>query len=781
MKPGASGLGIERKRVAITGVVQGVGFRPFVWRRASEYRLAGFVANAPDGVVAEIQGAAADVAGFLDGLARAAPAIARLDRVEVVDVDPVEGSDGAFTIGESAWRRGATAPIPPDIGTCDACLAEIRDPADRRHRHPFASCTECGPRATIVTALPFDRERTTMAGFPLCAECAREYRDPADRRFHAQALACPACGPRVWLATPDGRRTDADDPAIRAARALLRDGAIVGIKGVGGFHLACDATSDAAVRRLRERKRRPGKAFALLVADLAAARAIARVSALEERLLAGPERPIVLLERAESGVSALVAPGGRRLGTLLPPSPLHWLLAEGMPPLVLTSGNVAEEPIRHRETLAPRELGSLVDAFLMHDRPIRLPCDDSVVATAAGDVLPIRRSRGAAPLSIAIGGGGPCVLAVGGDLKATLAVSDGERALVSPHIGDMGHPDALDRLGDMAEWLLGLVPGEPVCIAADLHPGYLSVGVARRLAEERGIPLVRVQHHEAHLAALQAEHRRFGEPLLGVCFDGTGYGRDGTIQGGEFLLVGADRPEDGSRFLRAAHLDPFLLPGGEACIRHPWRTALALLRAAGMPPDERLPCMRAAPPAARAVVERQIDRGLACTPCSGMGRLFDGVAAIAGVCQSISHEAEAAMGLEALAAAGGAEGAYRFEPIPAAPARVDWRPVVRAAARDVLAGVPAATVAIRFHRAVAAMIAEVCSRLRAAGAGGPVGLTGGVFQNVLLVELSRKALEAEGFEVLLHRIVPPGDGGLSLGQAVLAAERFASAPRRSAR
>lgn len=773
---------VERKRLVVTGVVQGVGFRPFVWRRASGLGLAGFVANGPAGVVAEIEGPADAVARFLDGFSAAAPPLSRVECVEVIAIPRAGDADGAFEVRESVVQPGASALVPPDLGPCDACLAEIRDPADRRHRHPFASCTQCGPRATIVTALPFDRERTTMARFPPCADCSREYRDPADRRFHAQSVACPACGPRVWLATPEGRRAEEADAAILAARALLRDGAIVGVKGVGGYHLACDATSDAAVRRLRERKRRPAKALAVLVADLDAARAIARVATLEERLLVGPERPIVLLERAERGVSTLVAPVGRRLGVLLPPSPLHWLLAEGMPPLVLTSGNVAEEPIQFRDDEAIAALRPLVDALLMHDRPIRLPCDDSVVATAAGGALPIRRARGAAPLSLRMPTPGPCVLAVGAEVKATPCVIDGDRAIVGPHVGDMGHPDALDRLHATAEWLLDVVPAGPVCVAADLHPGYLSVGVAEALAAARGIPLLRVQHHEAHVAALAAEHGRFGRALVGVCFDGTGYGRDGTIQGGEFF-TGNGRVPPGAEgpFARAAHLDPFPLPGGEACIRHPWRTALALLRAAGVATDERLPCVQAAEPAARSTLARQLERSVACVPSSSMGRLFDGVAAIAGLCQSITHEGEAAMRLEAAACVSSDPRTYRFETIPGSPARVDWRPVVRAVARDVLTGTPAADVAIRFHRAVATMIGEVCDRLRADGAAGPAGLTGGVFQNALLVDLARRTLERLGFEVLLHRDLPPNDGGLALGQALLAAEGFTSAARRSAR
>ena len=753
-----------RKRVVMTGVVQGVGFRPFVWRRARQHGLSGWVENDSAGVTAEVQGSRDAVEAFLRGLAAAAPPLAVIGRCDVADV-PADAADrGPFTILASTAVAGPAASLPPDIATGAACLADVADPGNRRHRYPFTNCTDCGPRFTLITGLPYDRGRTTMRGFTMCAACAGEYADPADRRFHAQPVACPACGPRVWLANRDDEHPVAEgDAAFAAVQRLLREGRIVAVKGVGGFHLACDATSDAAVSLLRERKRRVGKPFAVLVADLAAARLIAHVSPQEERLLTGRERPIVLL-RKRADVACLsphVSPGNDFLGAMLPHSPLHHLLAEGMPPLVMTSGNLAEEPIVSDESVAIRVLGGVADAFLQHDRPIHMACDDSVVRCAAGAVLPLRRSRGYAPLPIRLAHAGPCVLAVGGDLKAALCVTDGDRAIMSQHIGDMGNLDTLEAFARTADHLLRLFRLEPAVVAADLHPGYLSTQWARRFAAQRGIPFVPVQHHEAHVAALLAEHG-WTRPLVGVCFDGTGYGRDGTIHGGEFLR------HAGGGMRRVAHLDPFALPGGDASIRHPWRTALALLHAAGLPWDERLPCVAAATAAERRMLAAQLDRNVACAATSSMGRLFDGVAALAGVRHSITYEAEAAMNLEALAARAECDGSYAFHCVPGEPLRIDWRPVVRAVAADAGAGAPASAIAARFHRAVATMIADVCARLRAGAAIDAAGLTGGVFQNALLVEWAVDALHRHGFEVLLHERVPPNDGGLALGQAVLA-------------
>jgi hydrogenase maturation protein HypF len=756
---------ISRKRLSISGVVQGVGFRPFVWRRASSLGLAGWVENDSAGVTAEVQGPADRVEAFLDGFAAAAPPLAVVERVTVADAAVDAAAPPRFMILESITRSGTTTSLPADIATCGDCLAEILAPDSRRFRYPFTNCTNCGPRFTVIAGLPYDRPQTTMRGFAMCPRCAAEYADPADRRFHAQPIACPACGPSVWLAGHDAGHVAEGDAAIVAVKLLLRAGAIVAIKGVGGFHLVCDATSDAAVGLLRRRKQRVGKPLAVMVEDLVATRAIAMVDEQERRLLEGHERPIVLVRKrgTAAGVSAEVSPGNDFLGVMLPYSPLHHLLCEGMPPLVMTSGNLSEEPIVRENDAALKTLGPLVDAFLMHDRPIHVACDDSVVRCAAGAVMPIRRSRGYAPMPTKLDGPGPAVLAVGGELKAAICLARADQAIMSQHIGDMGNLETLESLDHVAIHLMQLYGVKPAVVAADLHPGYLSTDWARRFAADRGIALVQVQHHEAHVASLLAEHGHPLDGVIGVCFDGTGYGRDGTIWGGEFFAVSE------AAFHRAAHLEPFPLPGGDASIRHPWRTALAVLYASGSAWDGRLACVRAASEAERRVLGQQLAKNINCVATSSMGRLFDAVSALAGVKQSITYEAEAAMQLEAMASgAAGDHDAYAFEFDDGEPMRVGWQPVVRAVAVDALAGLPPEVIAARFHVAVARMIAEVCMRLRARRDGGTVGLTGGVFQNALLVQLAIDELHRADFEVLVHQRVPANDGGLALGQTVLA-------------
>ena len=771
--------GLERRSVRIIGVVQGVGFRPFLWRRATRLGLGGHVENGPDGVTAEIVGPAAAVAAFLDGLATAAPPLAIVDRVAVeVLPGPLAGPPGAFRILESDRRgRDRPVPVPPDVAPCAACLRELTDPADRRFGHAFISCTDCGPRYTIVESLPFDREATTMRAFPMCVACGAEYRDPASRRFHAQTIACPHCGPRLWFARGGvGRVPEHADSAallggeaIDAAHDAIRGGGIVAIKGVGGFHLACDATNASAVERLRDRKRRLRKPLAVMVADLAAARRIARVDEQERRLLERPERPIVLVRRGGDGpgVAAAVAPGSDLLGVMLPSSPLHHLLCAGLPPLVMTSGNLSEEPIATGNREAVARLAGIADAFLMHDRDIHVACDDSVVRCVGGVPLPARRSRGHCPLPIRLPAAGPTVLAVGGELKATLCVAHGTEAVMSQHVGDVENLETLEALDRTATGLVRLLGVSPAAVAADLHPGHLSARWAREFASARGLPLIRVQHHEAHVAALLTEH---GLPLaeadgtIGVCFDGTGYGRDGTIQGGELLIVRR------GAITRAAHLLPFALPGGDAAIRHPWRTALAVLHAAGLEAGGDLPCVAAVPARDRAIVDRQLTGGFGCVPTTSMGRLFDAVASLTGLRHSIDYEAEAAIDLERAAAAAGAVGPYRgcVAEEPGGSITLDWRPVVRGVVADVVAGLPAAAIARGFHRAIAALVVDACLLLRRRGAGGAVGLTGGVFHNALLTEHATTLLCNEGFDVLLHRAVPANDGGLALGQVAIA-------------
>jgi hydrogenase maturation protein HypF len=816
-----------RKRLTISGVVQGVGFRPFVWRRATGLGLAGWVENRSGGVVAEVQGPAADVAAFIDGLAAAAPPLAVVERVAVEEV--TSRDESAYEVRASAVQPGRSTPLPADIATCHACLAEVNDPGDRRFGYPFTNCTDCGPRYTIIEDLPYDRAATTMRSFGMCPDCAAEYRDPASRRFHAQSNACPTCGPTVWFCSAGGvvvERSRADvvaEAAIETARELLVAGGILALKGIGGFHLVCDATNDMAVARLREHKHRMGKPLAVMVQDVAAARAFARVNADEERLLESRERPIVLLRKVDApmpargrqvagsgaaqvssrwaeaaqGSSSLhrspsppvlsvtlaleVAPGNDFVGVLLPYSPLHHLLIAGLPPLVMTSGNLSEESIVSDNAAAARVLGPIADGFLFHDRDIHMACDDSVVRCVAGGVMPIRRSRGYAPLPVPLGGEGPSVLAVGGELKSAVCITRGDHAFMSQHIGDLGNLETLDALGRTVGHLLRLFRVEPEAVVADLHPGYLSTEWARRFAGERGIPFMQVQHHEAHVAALRAEARLAEtEPLIGVCFDGTGYGRDGMIQGGEFFVG------DGLGLRRAAHLDHFPLPGGDASIRHPWRAALAVLHAAGIPWHDRLPSVRAAHGAG--VLRQQLQRSLNCVATSSMGRLFDAVASLAGARHEVSYEAEAALNLEALAVGQEDVGGYAFA-VPsganaaaelagagvdggaaAAAFRIGWQPVIAAVVSDVVSGVPPALIAARFHAGVAAMIVEVCTQLRAGGAGETVGLTGGVFQNAVLTAQASAALAAAGFRAVMHRVVPPNDGGLALGQVVLGRE-----------
>jgi len=690
----------------------------------------------------------------------------------------------AGRVARGGEPRGNVAPA--DVATCASCLMEIRDPADRRHGYPFTTCTDCGPRFTIIRGLPYDRQRTTMAAFPPCAACAAEYADPQDRRFHAEANACPACGPAVWFTASgdDGGIATMRDAArcigtaaLAAARARLRAGDVLAVKGLGGFHLVCDATSKEAVARLRKRKQRSAKPLAVMVADVETARRHAHIDEQARRLLESLERPIVLVpvrpleDSAGRCLAKEIAPGNDFVGLMLPAQPLEHLLCAEMTPLVMTSGNLAEEPIARENDDAVTRLGPLVDGFLMHDREIVTACDDSVVRCVGGAALPIRRSRGFVPRAIRLAAGGPTVLAIGGELKATLCLAAGDQAMMSQHIGDVANLETLVAVEHVADHLLALTAASPDLVACDLHPGFLSAAWTRRLAAARGIPVVAVQHHEAHLAALLADQAAEDLPVIGVCFDGTGYGRDGTIQGGEFLVASAGV---GGDVERAAHLDPFPLPGGDAAIRHPWRVALALVHAAGLEWAAGLAPVETAPAEIRRVLRRQLEAGLHCVATSSMGRLFDAVAALAGVKQSIGYEAEAAMNLEALAAAAGVGEPYplpiRNEPpgSAAGPLRIDWRPLVAELVADVQAGLGQGVIAARFHCGVAAMIVAVCGRLRAATGIATVGLTGGVFQNAVLVQGTITALEADGFTVLVHGQVPPNDGGLALGQAVLA-------------
>ncbi|MFD7470662.1 carbamoyltransferase HypF [Streptomyces sp. NPDC059837] len=793
-----------RRRVTVRGVVQGVGFRPYVYTLATGLELSGHVTNTPEGVIAEVEGAPSAVAHFCDRIAVQAPPLARVDSVHHDDV-PVTG-DAAFTILASRTGGPAGTLIPPDTATCAECLRELADPADRRHRHPFINCTHCGPRFTIVTGLPYDRSHTTMAGFPMCSDCAREYADPADRRFHAQPVACPHCGPRLRLLVPRPGVSGPPEPVAGAdpvaeARRLLADGAILAVKGLGGYHLACDATNPAAVDLLRRRKARGDKPFAVMARSLDDLWHLVRIGAEERSLLVGATRPIVLLRRrTEVPVAGAprpadsVAPGSPDLGAMLPYTPLHHLLfglpgdPEGPPLLVMTSGNVSGEPIVTDDREALERLAGLADGWLTHDRPIHVPCDDSVVRVCDGELLPLRRARGYAPLPLTLPVPVRPALAVGGDLKNVLCLGEGRRAWLSAHIGDMDDLATQHAFERAVAQLESITPVRPELIAADRHPGYRSARWADRNAAGR--PVVRVQHHHAHVAAAMAEHGLDGgRPVIGVAFDGTGYGDDGAVWGGEILLADYDR------FTRFGHLAYVPLPGGDAAVRRPYRMALAQLRAAGIGWSDELACVRACPPDERLVLERQLERDLNCVPTSSMGRLFDAVSSLAGVCHESGYEAQAAMELEAAAlrAPAGDPGAYTFalrSPGPGegglpktcgargpgvgaladrGPVVADPAPVFAAIVADLRAGAGPAVVADRFHRAVAGLVHRVCVLARERHAVETVALTGGVFANSLLSSACAAALGADGFTVLRHHLVPPGDGGLALGQLVVAA------------
>lgn len=784
----------ERRQITVRGIVQGVGFRPFVYEAARERELAGFVRNETRGVSIEVEGDAEDIDAFLLHLRTEPPALSHLDSVDVSPL-PLQGESG-FRIEYSRSTARREALIPPDTATCPECLDELRDPADRRHRYPFLNCTRCGPRFTIIEDLPYDRQNTTMAGFELCADCRREYEDPSDRRFHAQPTACPACGPELRMEGADSGAADvnvsrfgASPDLVRAAADALAEGAVVAVKGLGGYHLACDAGNPESVRRLRRRKGRDAKPLAVMAPDLPSVRRLCSVSPREEDLLTSRRRPIVLLRRREGnrGLAPEVAPGNRDLGVMLPYTPFHTLLlGEVGEPLVMTSGNRSDEPIAYRDADARERLAGVADLFLTHDRPIRARCDDSVTRVVCGDVMPIRRSRGYVPEPVPVPrtlDEPPSVLAVGGHLKNTFCLTRGRHAFPGPHVGDLENLEAYEALEDGVSHFRRLLDVRPEVVAHDLHPDYLSTRFAQELADEIGAPRREVQHHHAHVAACAAEHG-VTEPVIGVAFDGTGYGPDGAVWGGEVLVA------DLRHFRRAAHLAYVPLPGGEAAVRQPWRMAAAHLTAAGGGEDELLesgPARRLADAAGSVrwpAVRSMLREGVGSPPTSSVGRLFDAVAALAGLRAEVDFQAQAAMELEARAdaagdggagrpAAGGKSGGYPTGVYRDDESGLRWdpAPLIRAVVGDLEGETSVGTVAVRFHRTLASAVLELCRGVREEEGLGTVALSGGVFQNALLTEWTVEALEAAGFEVLLHRRVPPNDGGLSYGQAAVALAR----------
>lgn len=754
-----------RRRLSVRGIVQGVGFRPFVYALARKHALAGFVGNDSAGVFIEVEGSAAALDRFERELCVAPPPLALVEAVAVETIPPRGEAD--FRIVESAAQPGVGTSISPDICICDDCLRELFDPSDRRYRYPFINCTNCGPRFTIIKDIPYDRPLTTMADFAMCPACAAEYRDPSNRRFHAQPNACPTCGPQVWFTAGSTDAAPTGAEAFAAAQAALLDGRIVAVKGIGGFHLACDATNDAALRVLRERKGRVDKPFALMARDLDVVRRFAQVTHEEAGLLTSKERPIVLLRKRadDRRLSALVAPGNAYVGVMLPYTPLHYLLLDGDlhdVPLVMTSGNYSDEPIVKDNDIALDRLRSLADAFLVHSRDIHMWCDDSVVRAWEGRALPIRRSRGYTPFPVALSRTVPCVLAAGGELKATFCLTKDRHAYMSQHIGDMGNLETLRAFERAVAHFMTLFRARPERIACDLHPGYLSTRWAEQWAAQNGLPLVRVQHHHAHIASLIAEHGLpFDRRVIGISFDGTGYGSDGAIWGGEVLVA------DCAAFTRIAHLRYVPLPGGDAAIKRPYRSALAHLWAAGLAWDDDLPCVAACPAEERRVLRRQLERNVNCVPTSSLGRLFDAVASLVGVRQTVTYEAQAAIELEAMCADDVRE-AYKVSLDLGDPILVDPAPMLRAIIADLRAGRPVGEIVARVHNTFADLIVALSEHARRRTGLAEVGLSGGVFQNVRLLALAVQRLRERYFQVLTHRRVPPNDGGLALGQAAIA-------------
>ncbi len=763
-------MAIGRQRLHVSGVVQGVGFRPHAYTLARRLGLTGFVGNNSAGVFLEVQGEQEAISQFIVELKVNSPPLAVIEAVERVTAEVVAG-DAEFVILQSESIEAGNTSISPDIATCDACLAEMLDPANRRYRYPFINCTNCGPRFTIIRATPYDRPMTTMAAFTMCPACDREYDSPWDRRFHAQPNACADCGPRLAYRSGSGGLRDGlvGDAALQAAVDALAEGQIVAVKGIGGFHLAVDATNEAAVLRLRERKHRWSKPLAIMVRDLQEARRVAIVSEDSAHAMQGHARPIVLLPRlgreaTRSSLAEEVAPGTNDVGVMLPYSGLHALLMQACGPLVMTSGNLSSAPILWRNEDAFEGLKEIADAFLIHDRDIHVPCDDSVVRVSGGLESPIRRSRGYAPLPVRLANAGTCVLAVGAELKSTFCLTHQDHAFLSQHLGDMESYETQLAFERALDHFAAVFRTQPEIVACDLHPDYRSSRWARDYASRNGLPLVEVQHHHSHLCSAMAEHGLDGStPVLGLVFDGTGFGTDGAIWGGEILQG------DYRGFERLMHLRYTPMPGGEASIRHPYRMALAHLHAAGVEWERDLPCIRDIPDAELPILRHQLSSNLGCLPTSSMGRLFDAAAALIGLRQSVTYEAQAAIELEARSSSLQQATSY---PIEIDNDEMDPRPIIRGLVDGLRRGVSQEDLAARFQRTIVEMMVAAAGRAREVTHIQDVVLTGGVMQNASVAALAGARLRGVGFNVMEHRVVPANDGGIALGQATIALQQM---------
>lgn len=760
----------EIRRYQIRGIVQGVGFRPFVFRTAETHELGGWIRNDSDGVVLEVQGNPPELEAFIDDVRSKAPSLARIESVALLEKRENGDSFESFEIHASDASSQAQTLVSPDTGVCEDCRRELFDPSDRRYLYPYINCTNCGPRYTIIRGVPYDREMTTMSCFPMCDACAAEYHDPRDRRFHAQPVACWDCGPRVWLRDPRDPERDPADP-IDAAAKLLLDGAIMAVKGLGGYHLMADARNEEAVAELRRRKRREEKPFALMSASLEAVREYAYVEGVEGELLESIARPILLLRRRSGGgIAPDVAPGNRNYGVMLAYTPLHHLLLRGeLDTVIATSGNVSDEPIAFEDDDALERLAPIADAFLLGNRKIHTRVDDSIAKAIplGGEsvVTPLRRARGYTPAPVKAPFEPPPLLAVGPELKNTVCVTRGADLFLSHHIGDLKNAATQRSFEHAIESLEMLLEVEPELIAHDMHPAYLSTAFARAQSE---LPTAEVQHHHAHMAACMCEHG-LSEPVLGVIFDGTGYGTDGKIWGGEFLIG------DYSGFKREAQLEYCPLPGGDRAVEEPYRVALALLQAAhGSFEGSELPVVTGRSEEERRVLGAMIEKGINSPLTSSMGRLFDGISALIGVREVAHYDAQAAIELEQMLDPGTtAERLFEWElHTGEAPMRIDPRPLVRDLAADLERGdEDAAQLSLRFHGTVVEIVRSTCAEIRRRTGVDTVVLSGGVFQNEFLLRGCYESLREAGFPVYVHRRVPTNDGGVALGQAAIAGWR----------
>ena len=764
---------VIRTQYKITGIVQGVGFRPFVYRIAHDLDLTGWVRNTPAGVEIEVQGAIDRLNAFEDALQNKLPPLAVVTSRTSSDIVAIDG-ERFFTILASGTGR-ADIQIAPDAAVCSDCLREMNDPSDRRYRYPFITCTNCGPRFSIITGTPYDRPKTTMAGFPLCPDCRSEYENPLDRRFHAQPIACHVCGPQVRLLTSAGEQITTHDEAVTRSVELLESGAILAIKGIGGYHLAVDASNHAAVDRLRARKKRDEKPFAVMVASLAAARELALMSDMEERLLSSPEAPIVIVKkRASTPLSPLIAPNNGWLGLMLPYAPLHHLLFASHPSsltphhlltaLVMTSGNISDEPVVFEDHVALTSLAEIADYFLLHDRPIHIRCDDSVMRVFQDQPLFYRRARGYAPRAVTLPFPVPPLVATGAELKNAICLADGDRAVLSQHIGDLQNIPTFDSFVHAVTHLSDTLEIKPELIVCDLHPDYLS----SRFAGDSGLPCVQVQHHHAHMASCMAENNLDGR-VIGIIFDGTGFGPDGTIWGGEFLVGDYDG------YHRAGHFRPVPMPGGDAAVREPWRMTMAYLFQA-LGDDVFLidhPVAHILPESEQSLFARMLRRGINSPLTSSCGRLFDAVAALLNLRHFVSYDGQGAIELEAVAELADQVECYSYNVVSSndAPLQLDFSPLLTDIVHDISNGVEDSIIAHRFHQTVASAAVDICLRISGSTGLDRIILSGGVFQNRLLSEMIYTALVNRGLQVFTHRLVPPNDGGIALGQAAIAGRR----------